>query len=525
MPNDAEWRGDPGYPNYEEGFPVDLGYEPASDPGLADLDGDGNKEIIFADTDGSIHAIGHDGTELPGWPAEMGWPPSSSPVAMGELTGGGVLSVVVGTVNGWVYAYNADGTLMDGWPCDTGSGHSAYVALGNLGGAYLRAVVVGSGEQLEFVDYQGQSYPDAIPRTFSDRMITTEPAVGDIDGDGVSEVVLAIEDFVYAFEMLNNGLKIGRSFADDISSGVGLADFDLDDDVEVVVPLANGTVHLLNDDGSEFPGSWPAVGALPSEITGVAIASCLGGSEPEIVLTAKDWTVTLLWENGDVGIGWPVENDGWYIHGDPIIGMVEGASPDIIIGSRGWKGWSWNNFGDVNPGWPKFVGEHIHLTPAYGDIDQDGSAEIAFLSETQLHVVDIGTAPGYDWGTWAMSRHDPERSACADCPIDYYAAVEAPTEITRVRFAAPSPNPIVHGTAFSYAIPVRAIVDLNILDVSGRRIATVHRAEQPAGPHTMTWDGCDRSGAPVPTGHYLAVLNVRGPGLEQTLARKVTILR
>jgi hypothetical protein len=521
---DAEWRDDPGYPNYEEGFPIDLGYTPDSDPGLVDLDGDGDQEIIFTDDVGRIHVIRHDGTPLPGWPVDLGAAASSSPVAVGDLTGGGLLTVVAGTIAGTVHAFNADGSIADGWPWDSGEAAPAYITLGALGGPYLRAVVVAVGNTVQFLDYQGGAYPNAYVHLLPASPITTEPAVGDVDGDGVSEVVVSVSNFVFAFKMLVAGVEITAILEDEVSSGVALGDFDLDGDVEVVVPLANGTVHLLDDDGTEFPGDWP-VAAVSSEITGLAIATCLGSLEPEIVVTGRDWTVSLLWEDGEVGIGWPVQTDGWYLWGDPIIAAVEGASPDIVIGARGWKSWSWNNFGDINPGWPKQMGEHIRLAPAYGDIDLDGSAEIVFLSESQLHVVDIGTAPGADVYTWAMAGHDHERTSCSDCPVDYYAAVDAEPTVTRINFAAPSPNPTTRETVFSYAIPVRAAVELTILDVTGRRVATVNRAEQGAGHHVIAWDGCDRAGLPVASGHYMAMLKVRGPGVNQTIARKVTVLR
>ena len=40
----------------------------ASSPAFADLDGDNRNELVFADSDGFVHAIDADGSELPGWP-------------------------------------------------------------------------------------------------------------------------------------------------------------------------------------------------------------------------------------------------------------------------------------------------------------------------------------------------------------------------------------------------------------------------------------------------------------------------
>ena len=44
---DAEWRADPGYPVLEPGFPVTLDAKPLSPPALADLNGDGDLEVIL----------------------------------------------------------------------------------------------------------------------------------------------------------------------------------------------------------------------------------------------------------------------------------------------------------------------------------------------------------------------------------------------------------------------------------------------------------------------------------------------
>ncbi|MDY0109914.1 MAG: FG-GAP-like repeat-containing protein [Candidatus Krumholzibacteria bacterium] len=521
---DAEWRADPGYPNLEDGFPVDLAAEPESDPAVVDLDGDGYLEIVFGDDAGRVQVYRHDGSPQSGWPVDTGAALSPSPIAIGDLNGDGRLTVVAGTNDGRVFAYHADGTLLAGWPFTASVTAPAYIAIGAVGGPYPRAVVVATGNRVSYIDWHGERYPGCVDRVLGSGTVTSAPAVGDIDGDGRSETVIAASQGVYAFQMDDAAWDLDLDLEADVSGGITLGDFDLDGDVEIVAPLASGALHLLDGDGTEFPGAWP-VSLASTLLDGAAIAQCLGTAEPEIAVTERYFETTVLWYDGAIGVGWPVDTGGWYIYGKPIIGRVDGTSSDVVVGARGRHGWAWDNLGNLIDGWPKTIADHIYQTPAYGDLDLDGRAEIVLLSTGQLLVVDVNNTLPDATRIWAMAGHDPERSGCADCAVDLVAVEEEGSGVTRVSFAAPWPNPIAGEAAFAYAVPVRARVDLAIYDVRGRRVATVQRAEQEAGRHVIAWHGRDDRGRPVASGQYVATLRVQGPGLDETVNRKVTVLR
>jgi hypothetical protein len=529
---DAEWRGDPGYPNLEPGFPLGLWAPPRSAPALVDVDGDGDLEIVFADGLNMIQVIDHDGGSPPGWPVDVGTPLSNGPVAVGDLAGDGQMTLVAGTSDGRAYAYDRTGALLPGWPVTlTGGSYNVYVSIGALGGPYPRTVVACASNQVFFRSHHGTT-PTGVPfwnlgvaHTFS-----APAAIGDIDGDGVAEAVCGLGPYVAAFEMRGTAYELYMNLGSNLSDAVTLGDLDLDGDLEIICPTVDGILHVHHHTGAVVAG-FPFNSGTTYNLTSGAIAQCLGTWEPEIAIGRQDWTVHLLYYNGTQANGYPQQTGtGWWLFGAPIIGRVDGTSADVVVGARDKKCWAWNNFGALIEGWPKDAGSYMRVSPAMGDLDLDGSVEVVFVADTQLLVVDINNTETEAFRTWPMYGHDPQRTGCSDCPEDVTTAVDDSDDgggetITRVRFAPPSPNPVHGATTFTFAVPVQAVVSLDIYDLRGARIYTLYREETEPGHRTITWHGRGALGEPLPSGQYLARLRVRGPCVNESLTRKVTILR
>jgi hypothetical protein len=496
---------------------------------VVDLDGDNDLEIIFGDENRRIQAFHHDGSVVSGWPAVLPTLLAEGPVAIGDLQNNGNLAVIAGSDDGRAFAYDANGDLLPGWPFDTGEGANTYVAIGALGGSSPRVAAVCSGERLHFLNYAG-NYATGYFWFWPGRTFTAPVAIGDVDGDGVPEAVGGIGDWVFAVHATEASSVFGRGVSSDVSDAVTLGDLDLDGDQEVLVPTSNGTLYALSDDGSDHPGSWPFVSSTGSSLSSAAIAQVRGFFEPEVAVAATNWHVHLLWQTGIEVSGYPVETADWFIYGAPILGYVEDdASADVIVGARGYRGWAWDNYGGLIPGWPKWFNHHVYLPPAMGDIDLDGRAEIVFLSWLELIVLDVNQAPPVPYDSWPMYGYDPQRSGCWDCE-ELVTGVDPDPEaevdgFTRVSFAAPTPNPIAGAAEFSFVVPGRALVRLEIYDIRGRRVATIYQEEVTPGPHIVAWNGRDDQGRSLASGQYLARLQVRGPDLDENLVRKITVLR
>jgi hypothetical protein len=90
------------------------------------------------------------------------------------------------------------------------------------------------------------------------------------------------------------------------------------------------------------------------------------------------------------------------------------------------------------------------------------------------------------------------------------------------------PNPFNPSTTIAFTVGGsdappggRASVTLRILDVSGRAVAVLRRAELSAGAYSTTWNGLDGRGAGASSGVYFAELRVG----RRVLVRKMVLLR
>jgi hypothetical protein len=83
------------------------------------------------------------------------------------------------------------------------------------------------------------------------------------------------------------------------------------------------------------------------------------------------------------------------------------------------------------------------------------------------------------------------------------------------------PNPFNPSTTIRYTLPERTLVTIEVFDIAGRKIACLVSEEQPAGPHSIEWDGRNERGAEVSSGVYLYRLTAG----KKTIQRKMVLLR
>lgn len=83
------------------------------------------------------------------------------------------------------------------------------------------------------------------------------------------------------------------------------------------------------------------------------------------------------------------------------------------------------------------------------------------------------------------------------------------------------PNPFNPSTTIEYVLPSASRVVLAVYDLSGRLVARLVDGEQPAGPHSVVWNGFGAGGAPVTSGIYFYRLQAG----KMKVTRKMLLLR
>lgn len=103
------------------GFPVRAGYRIYEGVALADLDGDKTLDVAFASADGMLHVVSARGEPLPGFPVRIGTRLFSGP-SIGDVDRDGELDVVAVTSDGTVSAFSGKGArAVPGFPNSLGA--------------------------------------------------------------------------------------------------------------------------------------------------------------------------------------------------------------------------------------------------------------------------------------------------------------------------------------------------------------------------------------------------------------------
>jgi len=417
------------------GWPVQLNGEVKFAPVVADLNMDGNKELIIGSGDGKVHVLNSDGTNFPGWPQSVVYSKVFTP-AVGDLDADGDLEIVVANYY-YIYAWHHDGTLLNGWRKFKYPGQTyKSPTLEDLDNDGDLEIIIGDFEgHVNVWHHNGQDMegwplnltPYIINERLNYQRIAHEIAVGDIDNDNEKELVVWTYKTGQYFVLEPDGsLREGWPQLGDHYGGVGSAIGDVDNDGNLEIVGSGHQVKVWDKDGNlKYPiGSGTGASAERLSIGRIGSNDTLN--------VVHGWG-TKLWLSdiyGNTLPGWPVNFDGNVIelfeHSALItIGDVDGdSSQDLVASSqRGKFGeranlYAFDSSGNLLQGWPKMVGlspdgiDAVYSTPTINDIDNDGDIEI-FVGgkDGKVYAWDLDslyTPENIDWNGY---RHDKRKTS------------------------------------------------------------------------------------------------------------------
>ncbi|MFO0546821.1 MAG: FG-GAP-like repeat-containing protein [Polyangiaceae bacterium] len=477
---------------YTTGVDPDLGREALTTdaPAIADLDGDGDNEIVAVTYQGSIYAIDNTGTPLPGWPKQLEripscsrdvtLPPTTGPcmstdsrIARGafaapvliDMDKDGALDILVAAFDGKIYAFHSDGTLVSGYPVTV-------LYDGKFGGDPPAANRVFTTPAV--ADFNGDGIPDLV--VGSNQLIGeggNSGAVYLLDGRGTNAPSLVMPNWPITMTSLNLFPLVAEGITN--SPVIGTFDGTLagvahgNASAPLILPFDPGEQKKLNayppnlipqrpeqpldglDPSSAFgplstaeqPNtmlplfSQPALGDMDQDGSPDVIAS--GGSLSLAINiqspsdTAKGDNLLAMWSvrTGKMLPASPmVLEDFTFFNSSAVADLSGDGYPEAIIGSGGYFLHAFDACGREPEGFPKFTGQWIIPSPALGDLDGDGTLELA-----------VATRSGwlYAWHTeattdsvveWESYHHDNRNTGNYDVALEQGGPSTAASPLT-----------------------------------------------------------------------------------------------
>ncbi len=396
-----------------------------SSPLLVDIDCDEIKEVVLAGPDDSLRVFKLDGSYFPGFPIKLTGQ-IVSPVAIGPLTGTWFQFVVV-TKAGVVHAIERNGTELAGFPVDLGaSAGPAGVALWDFDRDGTAEIVAQAGENLYVLRSDGTLFSGFPVPVASEYGPAASPAVGDFTGDGSAEIVAVGYNKLFVYN--SSGvllplfpIELGDSAGFSYSSPI-LLDFDGDDTLEIVCGYHSFTGTNRGyigawDIGATMLSSWPiATAGYGSWVYSSPAAGDIDGDGlPEIIATSYNGRGYIVNADATAHDPWSMSLGIGSLESSPIVCDLDGdGGPDIIFLGNDTLGSiaAYNAIGTAIDSFPITANSQWRLaTPSIEDMDKDGDLELCAVGiDGKIHLFNYISAGKSYSRPWLMGKHDPLRT-------------------------------------------------------------------------------------------------------------------
>ncbi len=413
-------------------WPVNLGFW-SRKPVIADLDLDGDKELIVGTGNGYLHILRHNGSYFWGQPVRIGCSVTSPAVA--DLNNDNTPEIIVAEItdfgdyfpNGRMHVFEPNGSYLDGWPItlDGGINGACSPSIADIDNDGGLEIIIGTGSSYspgggEPIIYYKKVYAfhhsgeivDGWPVELSGTTIPrSTPVLVDLDGDNKLEIIMGSLNYtdvhgsmhaLHAFHWNGTTVSGFPYYNDHWNWAVAAGDVNNDGEIEI---LTHG--DMIDGSGNPIDG-WTHQEYV---ISYLALADVNDDNYLEIVYgqggTGK---VMVVDHNGNPLDGWPqITQEGDIVDGNPVVGDIDGdGDVEILIGSYDTNNlYAWHHDGNVVDGFPKITTGH-HRNLALADLlDNDGYIELISCDNDGYMYV-WGLYNNYIFSTmeWPIFQHD-----------------------------------------------------------------------------------------------------------------------
>lgn len=295
LPDDIEKSTNEMLSGFPFGSPANASFKNFRGAAIADINEDGADEIIFG-ADNKLFVLKGNGEAL--WTKIVSgtiiYPPS-----IADMDGDGHLEIIVNTGGspnaGRVYLLDKDGNDLEGWP-----------------------------------------------QNFEEHWMFNAPAISDLDGDNIMEVITC-ERGNSTYGMLHVIKLDGSPYSDtwplelpgNLAFTPSIGDIDNNGTKDIVISLSSGSLYALNLNGSSLFG-FPVVDANKSFSYQSPIIYDFDGDETMEIVGARHGDASdyyMIKSNGSYPFGWPITSpSGWRYSPPTVVDADDDGEYEIYIG-------------------------------------------------------------------------------------------------------------------------------------------------------------------------------------------------
>ncbi len=363
-------------------------------PAVGDVDRDGEPEVAGVSwSDVNVRLLDRFGIAMPGWPKdgnplnEMEPNPLGS-VCLADVDADGTLEVLC-SVGRVLFCWHYDGT--------------------------------------ELRDGDNNPATDGILAVTGEAFSYSTPTVANIDGDPYPEIIAGMHDGkLYVFH--HDGTPYaGFPFATggNITSSPAVADINLDGQPEIVFGSSDSKLYAIHSDLTSAPGFPVGIQLAQDVDSSPAIGDITGDGIPDVAIGASNGALFVFrGQNGTIPAGFPIQirdNLGVKVavRSSPVLADVDGDGQiDIVFGDQKGRLHCVDRNGQYLPGFPIQTGNLIENAPAVWDVDGDGLTEILAESfDQKIYCWDTPWTFNPALAAWPMFKHDQRNSGIATTDV------------------------------------------------------------------------------------------------------------